>query len=183
MTQNRRSAVRIPAAFPTTGYTPFGYLNNPAHSAVMNRSGILRSVRPLGFGFWCRRFPWPYGEGAQRRVNYLSFLDLGLSIDGLSLHTREDFARAGVEIGSQYHTGTMMSYDFTAGGVTFSACYFLAGPDALACRIELANQGSADAQIVVHASHIYGFPEVRWWGSDGVASRYDPAYGNMLGTI
>jgi len=48
--------------FPADDYVPFGYLDNPSHSAVFNRSGILRSVPPLGFGYWARRLPWPMAK-------------------------------------------------------------------------------------------------------------------------
>src|SRR6266851_2071921 len=83
--------VPLPAPFPQSDYAPFGYLDNPQHSAVLNRSGVIRTVPPLGFGYWARRLPWPYGEGALRRVNYLSFLHLSLIIDGTRFHSSRDF--------------------------------------------------------------------------------------------
>jgi hypothetical protein len=42
-------------SFPIDKYTPFGYLDNPCHSFVLNRSGAIKSIPPLGFGFWCRQ--------------------------------------------------------------------------------------------------------------------------------
>src|SRR5690349_8996819 len=65
--------------FPISDYTPIGYLDNTYHSFIFNRSGIIRFVATLGVGFWCRRFPWPYGSPASRNVNYLSFIHLSVT--------------------------------------------------------------------------------------------------------
>ena len=163
----------LPPEYPALDYPPFGYLDNPHHSAVMNRSGIIRSVPPLGFGFWCRRFPWPYGEGALRHVNYLSFLHLGVVVDDLALLSAEDFARAGIRLGSRYHTKRMMSYEWEADGLTFSAKYFLAEEHALACMLEVSNLTDRPREVFVHVSNEYGHVERPWWGSDGLASTFD----------
>ena len=45
--------------FPKGDYTPFGYLDNPYHTAIINRSGIIRSVPPIGFGFGLLIFRGP----------------------------------------------------------------------------------------------------------------------------
>jgi len=59
-------------SFPSSHYTPHGYLDNPYHSMIFNRSGILRSFPPLGFGFWRTDFKGSYGEGPRDHQNYLS---------------------------------------------------------------------------------------------------------------
>ncbi|KPJ62128.1 hypothetical protein AMK68_05275, partial [candidate division KD3-62 bacterium DG_56] len=151
----------------TTRHTPFGYLDNPHHSAIMNRSGAIRSVPPLGFGFWCRALPWPYGDGALRRVNYLSFLHLSVNVDGISLHSSQDFREHGVALVSKYHTKTMMSYDWVFAGLSFSAKYFLHSEHSLVCLLDIENLGDTERTVTVHATNIYGWPQVRWWGSDG----------------
>jgi hypothetical protein len=162
-------------AFPTSDYTPFGYLNNPAHSAVMNRSGIVRSVPPVGFGWWTRRMPWPYGEGALRRVNYLSFLHLSFVIDGqVKLHQIEDFQTFRIVLASHYHTGNLFSYNWNYEGLSVAICYCLATPNALLADIEVHNGGSAPHAITLHATNIYGFPEEPWWGSDGISCTFSP---------
>jgi len=167
------SAVPLPPSFPQSDYTPFGYIDNPYHSAVFNRSGVIRTVPPLGFGFWARRLPWPYGGGALRRVNYLSFLHLSMNVGGVRFHTAEDFRSRGVELVSRYHTKTMTSYDWSFRGASFSAKYFLAGENSLVCILEMHNAAEESKTLTVHASNIYGFPEEKWWGSDGVAASYN----------
>lgn len=163
----------LPGAFPQSDYVPFGYLDNPWHSAVANRSGIIRSVPPMGFGFWCRAMPWPYGMGARREVNYLSFLHPAVVIDGVCFHQSEDFERVGVELVSRYHTKNGMSYDWAFRGVSVRLLYHLNGEHTLCCRIEISNDSGEARKVAVHATHIYGYPEVMWWGSDGIASRYN----------
>ena len=160
-----------PASVPIGDYVPHGYLDNPWHSAVMNRSGVVRSVPPMGFGFWCRSMPWGYGNGTLRMVNYLSFLHPAVVIDGDCFHQAEDFERAGVRLRSGYHTKNAMRYDFGNRGVEVRLTWFLADEHTLCCIFEARNTASEPRRVSLHASHIYGYPEARWWGSDGVASR------------
>jgi len=169
-------AIVLPSSFPQSDYTPFGYIDNPYHSAVLNRSGVIRSVPPLGFGFWARRFPGAYGHGTVRPVNYLSLLHLSVNVEGVSLHTPEDFRTNNVSLASRYHTKAMMSYDWQLRGLSFSAKYFLAKEHSLICILEIANPGGTRKTVTIHATNEYGFPEVRWWGSDGVASRYNEEF-------
>ena len=165
--------INLPKSFPQDDYTPFGYIDNPYHSAIRNRSGAIRTVPPLGFGFWCRQLPWPYGYGALRQVNYLSFLHLSLQIGDAVLHASEDFDKHNVRLTSRYHTKTLTSYDFEHDGIATSAKYFLDGEHCLTCILELTNTANADQTVLVHATNVYGWPEVRWWGSDGLVSRYN----------
>src|SRR5690606_7987736 len=95
--------MQLPESFPRSDYTPFGYIDNPYHSGVLNPSGILRTVPPMGMGFWARAMPWAYGGGVERRLSYLSFLYLSLAIDGHVFHSVEDFQREGVLLASKYH--------------------------------------------------------------------------------
>jgi len=163
----------LPSAFPQSDYTPFGYIDNPSHTAVLNRSGIIRSVPPIGFGYWCRSLPWPYGDGASRPVNYLSFLHLSINMNDIRFHTSEDFINNKVKLVSRYHTKNMMSYDWEYDQVTFSARYFLAEENALVCILEINNRSDSVKNLTVHATNIYGYPEKRWWGCDGVVSQYN----------
>jgi hypothetical protein len=164
--------LQLPASFPQSDYTPFGYLDNPYHSAVYNRSGLLRTVPPLGFGFWRRAMPWPYGIDVEGNIGYLSFLYLSLHIDGLRFHTADDFRANGVELVSRYHTKSLMSYDWSFGGLNFSAKYLLANEHALVCFFEVENSGAAAKSFTLHATNIYGYPGEMYWGRDGVTSRY-----------
>lgn len=167
--------LNLPQTFPQSNYTPFGYLDNPAHSTVLNRSGLLRTVPPLGMGWWARAMPWPYGIDVERTLGYLSFLQLSVSVGPHSLapirtfHRSSDFAEG--ELVSHYHTKTLLSYDWAHDGLRFSARYHLANEHALVCMLEVENQADAAQSLTVHASHIYGYPGPMYWGRDGITSQ------------
>ena len=152
--------------FPSGKYTPHGYLDNPYHSAVMNPSGVIRSVPPIGFGFWCRQMPFPYGDGFghQRIPNYLSLIHLSLNIEGTILHTIEDFAHNHIELYSAYHTKLIKSYDFEYLELVFSAKYMLLGENSIVCMLEVQNRSKNDKIITLHATNVHGFPGLEYWG-------------------
>jgi hypothetical protein len=163
-------------SFPLSDYTPFGYLDNPYHSAVLNPSGVVRSVAPLGFGFFARSMPWAYadpfhGKGMRPSPSYISILQLGLNLEGIPLATDADFQTQGIKIVSRYHTKHMLSYDWEFAGMACSAQYFLSGEHALVCRLTLHNKASYRRELILHASNLYGAPGQRYWGCDGVVSR------------
>ncbi len=162
----------VPQSFPENDYTPHGYLDNPMHTLCSSGGGVLRSVPPLGFGFWRSSFKGCYGGGSQERVNYLSLMNMAVAVDDLRLATSADFISNRIPLGSRYHTTQMMSYDWICAGLVFSLKYFLSRESALFCRIEVHNTQAIDRMIVLHATNIYGLWNTRWWGSDGVAARY-----------
>ena len=164
--------------FPESKYTPFGYLANPYHTSIINRSGILRSVPPLGFGFWARPLPWPYasgnfGFGLERHRNYLSFVHLSICADGKTLHTSEDFQKHNVDLYSRYHTQNVMSYDFQLDGLTYRAMYFQVDEHSLVCLLNIKNFAEAERKITVHTTNTYGDVYKQYWGCDGIVSRYN----------
>lgn len=164
--------------FPEGHYSPNGYLTNPYHTAVLNRSGVLRSVPPLGFGFWARPLPWPYGGaefgfGLSRHRNYLSLLHLAINIDDKMFYRFEDFENNSVNLHSQYHTQNMMSYDFEYNGLIFKAMYFQVDEHSLVCIMEMKNTSATKKDITIHATNIYGDIYKRYWGCDGIVSNYD----------
>jgi len=180
MTAAPSDRLALPASFPSSDYTPFGYLDNPAHTTVFNRSGVIRTVPPLGIGWWARAMPWPYGIDVERPVSYLSFLHLSLHFEGEAggaiFHRAEDFAAHGVSLVSRYHTGSLLSYDFSYRGVGVRAAYFADGEESLVCILELDNtRGEAAQQVTVFATNIYGYPGHMYWGRDGVSAAYRPA--------
>lgn len=162
----------LPASFPGDDYTPFGYVDNPAHTAVLNPSGVLRTVPPMGLGYWLRALPFPYSTSVARKLNYLSFLRLTLVIDGVAFHTSADFQRNGVRLVSRYHTKTLLSYDWEFRGMQVSAKYALSNENALLCLLEIGNSDAAQHDCMVHVINDYGYPHERYWGSDGVRSSY-----------
>lgn len=164
--------------FPESKYTPFGYLANPYHTSIANRSGLIRSVPPLGFGYWARPLPWPYasgdfGFGLERYRNYLSFMHLSICSGGNVLHKSEDFDSNHVDLCSKYHTQNMMSYDFQFDGLTYCAMYFQIGENTLACRLTVKNTSAVPKKATVHATNTYGDIHKRYWGCDGIMSRYN----------
>ena len=167
----------LPYSFPISDYSPHGYLDNPFHSWVLNRSGVIRSYPPLGFGFWRTNFAGSYGGGAGDHVNYLSLLFLGLRLDGRLFADTADFTEADVALKSRYHSKNMMSYDWTYHDLAVSLRFYLASEHALVCAVSVTNNGSAAGDVQVQASNVYQTGGVKWWGRDGIASRSHQAQG------
>jgi len=139
---------------------------------------VIRSVPPLGFGFWARPLPWPYGGasfgfGLSRQRNYLSLMHLSLCVDGKMLHRSEDFPENDIKLYSRYHTKNMMSYDFQVSGLKFRAMYFQVGEHSLICLLQVKNTSDVKKEIAVHASNIYGDIYKGYWGCDGIVSLYN----------
>jgi hypothetical protein len=171
---NSNSSLAQLLSFPEGKYTPNGYISNPYHTAVLNPSGVLRSVPPLGFGFWLKPLPWPYGSGFGSNVfNYLSLIHLSLDIDGKILHSFNDFDKNAIELYSGYHTENIMSYNFETEGLKFEALYFQVGEHSLLCKLTITNNSGKEKKIRVHASNIYGDCEQNYWGKDGVVSQFN----------
>lgn len=164
--------IRLPKSFPISDYTPHGYIDNPHHSMVLHRSGAIRSVPPLGFGYWLTGFEGSYGGGQRDHVNYLSLLAVSVGVDGATFATPDDFQKHGARLSSKYHTKHLVSYDWTYQGLTFSLKFFLPRENTLACIAEIENSGPSRRQVLLHATNIYGLWDRKYWGSDGVAARY-----------
>jgi hypothetical protein len=169
-------------AFPLGDYTPYGYLHTPNHRGL-NPSGILRSVPPLGFGIFNRGLPW-YGMDALRAVNhYISILRPSVAMDGLLLAEREDFDHAGIALCSHYHSGNVMSYDFTVGDLVFSLAWYRINDDALGLRVFILNKGGENRRLTFNVSHLYGMNGKQWWGSDAATLRYVPEQSVLVSKI
>jgi len=166
--------ITIPSAFPAGHYTPYGYIDNPYHSMVFNRSGIIRSVPPLGFGWWRTEFKGNYGGGVRDHVNYLSFLLMSAAVGDKVFLSSDDFTSNGIRLSSEYHSKNMMSYDWQYAGINVSLKYFLPREHSLACLVELENSSNANQSVYLHATNLYGLWETRWWGSDGLVAGYSP---------
>jgi len=154
-------------------FTPFGYLDNPEHTAHLHISGIVRSVPPLGFGFWKRSLPWTYASGVCPNFNnYLSFLRLSLITEKVRISNMAE-AKA-QSVCSRVHTKNLMSYDWSGHGLSFKVTYLLADEETIACDWEIKNDLYDPQKITLRASNLYGFIEKPWWGSSGVVSRFVP---------
>jgi hypothetical protein len=121
-------------AFPTSSYTPFGYLANPYHRARTYadvEAGLLRSTDDVvGFG-WV--------EPTARRPTTDTALLVGFRWNDRLYVTRSDFARLGLE--SRHHTSTLFSYDWHLGGVRARLSFALESKDSLVTLLELSNEG------------------------------------------
>ena len=170
--KNADVEIQLPQNFPKGQYTPHGYIDNPYHSMVYNRSGVIRSLPPLGFGFWNRKFLGSYAEGPRGHMNYLSLMQMSVNAGDIGLVESEDFEMQGIKLFSGYHTKNVMSYDWEFQEIQFSFKYFLAGENSLVCLIEVSNKSKSEKSFTLHATNIYGDWEVKWWGSDGLAYRY-----------
>lgn len=165
--------LRFPTSFPPGKYTPHGYLDNPAHSHVFNRSGVIRSVPPFGLGWWKVPFPGPYGSGVRDHLNYISALQFGVVIDDEAFAEQADFDRRGVELTSSYHTCNVISCGWEFNGIAVRFSFALTNEHALVCLVEVRNDSSAAREIFLHATHIYQLGDLRWWGRDGLTAKYD----------
>lgn len=166
------SAVILPESFPRSHYTPNGYIDNPYHSMVMNRSGVIRSFPPMGFGFWFTDFKGSYG-GIGGHINYLSLLNFAIRIDGKNFITTEDFGKNGTELYSAYHTKNVVSYDCSFMECSFSIKYFLPQEHTLAAVVEIENSGSVSKNIDVYALLTNKIGNSKWWGGEGISASYD----------
>jgi hypothetical protein len=182
--QDSAYALALPASFPADSYTPHGYIDNPFHSMIHNRSGVIRSYPPLGFGWWRADFhPGGYGKGDGDHVNYLAILHMGVSIGDSMFLTTGDFERHGVALASTYHTKQLISYDWECGSVTVRLRYFLPFENSLACQVELINAGRMDVQVRLDAAALTKIGKEKWWGSDGITARFLPGDGVSVSKI
>ena len=171
--QDTTHILALPDAFPADGYTPHGYIDNPHHSMVHNRSGVIRSYPPLGFGWWrADANPGAYGEGSRDHVNYLSILQLGVSVGDSVFLTTGDFQHHGAVLASAYHTKHLVSYDWKCGSVTVHLRFFLPFENSLVCQVDLLNSGRTGAQVRLDAAAITKIGTEKWWGSDGITARH-----------
>lgn len=164
--------VVLPAVVPQGSFTPHGYIDNPYHSMVFNRSGVIRSYPPLGFGWWRTEFKGNYGGGVQDHVNYFSILQMGVAVGSTRFVSTADFDKNHVQLSSSYHTKHLMSYDWVSDSVAVSLKFFLAGEHTLSCIVELRNCSASPRDVTLSATNVYRLGEAKWWGSDGLAARY-----------
>lgn len=158
---------------PKYDFTPFGYLDNPAHTAHLNISGIVRSVPPMGFGFWKRGLPWTYASGVCPNFNnYLSFLRLSLVTENTRISNMAEAKKEGLS--SRIHTDKLMSYNWSGNGLEFSVTYLLADEETIACDWEMKNTLECPQKFTLRLSNLYGYVEKPWWGSSGLVSRFVP---------
>jgi hypothetical protein len=151
-------------------YTPHGYIDNPYHSWILNRSGVLHTSPPIGLG-------WHYP--CARPAVYRSILRIGVQVGRTTLYGPEDFED--VEIGAGYHSKNILSLEFAVGGLDARAVYFLAAEHTLVCAVFLTNPGEKPVEAtVLGANELWrrAGAEGRW--EQGLTARYMPDAGTLL---
>jgi len=156
--------------FPEGDYTPFGYLNNPFHSWALNRSGVLRSVRGIGFGWHYPTGPGGYFDEKKNGV-YSAFLRLGFAIGDRRFWDPEDFREG--ELRCPYHSSNLITYEIRVSGTRISSTFVQIGENALAARITLLENPAA-VPVLAIAAHRYQLGNAEWWGGDGIVGQYRP---------
>lgn len=95
--------------YPPGDYTPFGYLDNPYHTWNLHRSGVIRSVNGIGFGFYYPAGPGGYFDYARNNV-YRAVLRLGFVIGGKRFWSPADFASG--QLSASRHSKNLFTYEF-----------------------------------------------------------------------
>lgn len=156
--------------FPAGRYTPYGYLDNPFHTWNLHRSGVLRSVAAIGFGFYFPAGPGGYFDYAEE-AKYTGLLRLGFAVNGKLYFDRGDFAPG--QLYASHHSHLVFTYRFAADGCEIAATFYQVGEDTLTAEVEVSNPGGAAASVGLLAAHEYHLGAAKWWGRDGIAGRYE----------
>jgi hypothetical protein len=138
---------------------------------IFNRSGVVRSVPPLGFGWWKTSFKGGYGDANRDHQDYFAFLQMSVAVGGNLYESPGDFRAHGTSLTSAYHTAHAMSYDWRDSSVSIRLLFFLPRENTLACLAVFDNTGSLPREVSVTATSVFGIGGTRWWGSDGITSR------------
>src|SRR5579875_1480282 len=160
------------SAVPSGPYTPFGYLDNPYHYWALHRSGVLRSVPPVGMGLYYPAGPGGYFDYGRNSI-YRIFLRLGFKLNGRIYFEGEDFRDAGIGLISPYHSKNILSFQFSAKPFTATASFYQVDENSLACQVSLRNLAQMDQEAGVYAVERLELGAAEWWGRDGIAGSYD----------
>ena len=109
--------------FPKGDYTPFGYLDNPFHSMILNPAGLFRSQQPIGFLWGTPNTFWDPDQAIVLRPAF--------RCGNKTLSSLADFEREDIPLSSRYHSKNLFSYDWQWLRLTFSLKYALhdVGPE------------------------------------------------------
>ncbi|HET9784770.1 MAG TPA: hypothetical protein VFP94_07425, partial [Terriglobales bacterium] len=162
--------------FPADDYTPYGYLDNPFHSWDLHRSGVLRSVEAMGFGFYYPAGPGGYFDYRDTAI-YQMLLRVGATIEGQPFLDAADFAPG--QLTAPHHTHNLFTFAFEARGVRLEAAFVQVAEDTLAARLRLRNLGRGPSRCTVLAAHEYHLGAERWWGRDGLTGAAEPGGGAL----
>ncbi len=163
--------------FPVSDFTPFGYLDNPWHTWDLHRNGILRSVNGIGFGLYYPAGPGGYFDYKHDGV-YELFLTLGFLVEGRQFRAREDFQPG--QLFSPHHSKNLFAYEFSAEGLRTVGTFLQVDENAIAARIQLAEQSGRKRSLRILAAHTYRLGGASWWGRDGLTGNFDANADSLL---
>jgi Trehalase len=150
-------------------FTPFGYLDNPYHCWNLHRSGILRSLPGIGFGFYFPAGPGGYFDERKNGI-YHGLLRVGFLVGSRRLWKPEDFRED--ELIASHHSKNVLTYRIRAARLEASCSFFQVGEDVLAASIHFGKFYAETAARLI-AAHEYQLGNAKWWGGDGVSGAYD----------
>jgi len=163
-----------PGHFPGDDYTPYGYLDNPFHSWDLHRSGVIRSVEAMGFGFYYPAGPGGYFDYHDTAV-YQMLLRVGAAIEGQPFLDAADFAPG--RLTAPHHSHNLFTFAFEAHDVRLEASFLQVAEDTLAARVRLRSLSSTLRRVSLLAAHEYHLGAERWWGRDGLTGAIEPGGG------
>lgn len=142
--------------FPQDEYTPFGYLDIPAHSRNLTPRGVLRS-HDVGFRW---HFPAYAGAYGGRRETYRA--GVRLAVDGaLAL---EAYDRAT----SPYHSRSIIAFDLECGAARIHAEWLPVGEHAVRATVT----ATGATRISLHAEYTRLISANGEWGESGLVGRF-----------
>jgi hypothetical protein len=150
---------------PRDDFTPHGYLDNPHHTRNLHPSGVVRSLRGIGFGW---HFP-ALGQGYGFREIYRAGMRLYLVDDhGVRLDLE-----AFPGLVATRHTKNEVAYAWRGNGIEFTSSWFLVGEHTIACRARVASDRPRRLGIgaAVHYDRHLGAAGV--WGESGLVARVE----------
>ena len=158
--------------FPSGSYTPYGYLDNPYHTWDLHPSGVVRSVPPVGMGWYFPAGPGGYFSYKRNSV-YRSILRLGFRIGDTVFFEDDDFRAAGCKVSASHHSKNLFILEFGILNLRISARFLLVGENTLACHLSVLNSGDAVQEVHVFALQRLELGESSWWGRDGISGSFD----------
>lgn len=167
------------SGFPPGRYTPFGYVDNPYQTWNLHRSGIFRSVSPIGMGLYFPAGPGGYFDYEKNSV-YRLYFRIGFRIHGQRYFTESDFEKSGIELAASHHSKNILAFAFSVGKLEIVCPFFQIGENTLACFLHVENKGAKTEEVEVYAVERLVLGNAVWWGRNGATGSYDAAEDQIL---
>jgi hypothetical protein len=150
---------------PRDRFTPHGYLDNPHHTRNLHPSGVVRSLRGIGFGW---HFP-ALAKGYGFREIYRAGMRLYLVDEAGVRLELEDFP----DLAAERHTKNELTYAWRGDGLELTASWFLVGEHTLACRAQVVADRPRRLGIGGTLSYTRHLGAAGVWGESGLVARVE----------